>query len=161
MRTPVDVSRVVVLANVVAATETTAKSRKVAERVRRLLVENVSAHAQLVDIDSFRMRFADPGVQRAISSRRRWLIGKFREYCAADASQAATSENAMHTMSLSEWEQFLRDHRVFDARFRNRTAATLFVCAQGFQCKRNQTITPDKQLGVKNAVECAESLHEK
>ena len=76
------------------------RSRKVADRVRRLLVENVSAHAQLVDIDSFRMRFADPGVQRAISVRRRWLIGKFREYCAADASQAATSENAGARVAL-------------------------------------------------------------
>jgi hypothetical protein len=139
-------------ANVVAATETTAKSRKVAERVRRLLVENVSAHAQLVDIDSFRMRFADPGVQRAISSRRRWLIGKFREYCAADASQAATSENAMHTMSLSEWEQFLRDHRVFDARFRNRTAATLFVCAQA------PNLMDDEDVSLEDALEDNQEL---
>eukprot|EP00946_MAST-07B_sp_MAST-7B-sp1_P002427 g2427.t1 len=126
--------------------KTTRKSRKIADRVRRLLLENVCAHAQLVDIDNFRMRFADPGVQRAIHTRRRWLVGKFREYCAADASQAATSDQAMHTMSLGEWEKFLRDHRMFDARFRNRTAATLFVCAQA------PNLMEDENLSLEDAL---------
>ena len=92
------------------------------------------------------MRLADPDVQRAINARRRWLVGKFREYCAADASQAATSDQAMHTMSLSEWEKFLRDHRVFDARFRNRTAATLFVCAQAPNLMDNENLSLEDAL---------------
>ena len=122
------------------------KSRRVVDRVRRLLVENVCAHAQLVDIDSFRMRFADPGVQRSLNARRRWLVGKFREYCAADASQAAVSDQAMYTMSLSEWEKFLRDHHVFDARFRNRSAATLFVCAQAPNFMDEENVTLESAL---------------
>ena len=56
------------------------------------------------------------------------LWESFRVLCSRCLA-AATSDQAC-TMSLSEWEKFLRDHRVFDVRFRNRAAATLFVCAQ-------------------------------
>ena len=106
------------------------KSKRPVDRVRRLLTENVSKHAHQVDIDSFRARFADPDVQEVLIKRRRWLLGKFREYCAQDGAQASSSDQAMYTMNLVEWELFLRDHEVFDRRFRNRSSATIFVCAQ-------------------------------
>ena len=63
-------------------------------QVRRLLLENVGKYAHQVDIDSFRARFADPDVQVILVKKRRWLLGKFREYCAADGTQAATSDQA-------------------------------------------------------------------
>ena len=106
------------------------KSKRAVDRVRRLLLENVGKYAHKVDIDSFRARFADPDVQDVLLKRRRWLMGKFREYCAADGTQAASSDQAMYTMNLTEWDKFLRDHNVFDHRFKNRSSATLFVCAQ-------------------------------
>jgi hypothetical protein len=108
----------------------TEKSKRAVDRVRRLLLENVGKYAHQVDIDSFRARFADPDVQVILVKKRRWLLGKFREYCAADGTQAATSDQAMYTMNLTEWDKFLRDHNVFDIRFKNRSSATIFVCAQ-------------------------------
>ena len=107
------------------------KSKRPVDRVRRLLVENVQEYAHQVDIDSFRTRFNDPEVQAVLSKRRRWLLGKFREYCAADGAQAsAAGQLACHTMNLVEWDKFLREHMMFDHRFKNRLSATIFVCAQ-------------------------------
>ena len=98
--------------------------------MKRLLVENVQKHAHVVDIDSFKTKFADEDVQSVLVKRRRWLLGKFREYCAGDGAQASSSSQAMYTMNLVEWNQFLKEHMMFDHRFKNRMSATVFVCAQ-------------------------------
>jgi hypothetical protein len=107
------------------------KSKRAVDRVRRLLLENVQEYAHVVDIDSFRTRFADPDVQNILVKRRRWLLGKFREYAAADGSQS--SNNSVGSMNLVEWNQFLKDHEMFDQRFKNRMSANIFVCAQAPQ----------------------------
>jgi hypothetical protein len=106
------------------------KSKKAVDRMKRLLIDNVKKHAHVVDIDSFKTKFADEDVQSVLVKRRRWLLGKFREYCAGDGAQASSSSQAMYTMNLVEWNQFLKEHMMFDHRFKNRMSATVFVCAQ-------------------------------